>query len=136
MSYAVSAALQTAIYDHLTGNAALTALVGKAIHDEVPAGKPPGAYVSLGPEEVQDRSDATGDGALHLITISVVSDSAGFQQAKRIAGAVCDALTDAELTLSRGTLVCLRFDRATARRAGAGETRRIDLRFRARVDDD
>lgn len=134
MSYGVSAALQGAVYQRLTGDAALTALVGSAIYDALPSGTLPDLYVSLGPEEARDRSDKTGAGALHLFTISVVSAAAGFQAAKDAAAAVSDALVDAPLSLTRGTLVSLQFDRARAQRLTDG-TRRIDLRFRARVDD-
>lgn len=135
MSYGVSAALQAAVYQRLTGDAALGALVGSAIYDALPSGTLPDLYVSLGPEEARDRSDKTGTAALHLFTVSVVSGAAGFQAAKQAAAAVSDALVDASLTLSRGTLVSLQFDRARAQRLSDG-TRRIDLRFRARVDDE
>ena len=135
MSYGVSAALQAAIYQHLLADAALTALVGTAIYDNPPAGAVLGTYVSLGPEDVRNRSDIVGYGALHMITISVISDAAGFQVAKEVGAAVSDALQGAALTLTRGALCYINFDRATARRVGTGETRRIDLRFNARVED-
>jgi len=136
MSYGAAAALQAAIYQRLVGDAALAALVGDAIYDVVPAGELPATYVSLGPEEVRDASDKTGEGALHYLTISVVTVEAGFAQAKAAAGAVSDALVGMPLTLSRGRLVGLWFDRARARRVGAKDERRIDLRFAARVEDD
>lgn len=135
MSYGVSAALQAAIYQRLLADTNLAALVGTAIYDNPPAGAVLGTYVSLGPEDVRDRSDKTGYGALHMITISVITDAAGFQVAKQVGAAVSDALQGAELILSRGMLCFINFDRATARRVGTGETRRIDLRFHARVED-
>ena len=135
MSYGVSSALQTAVYQHLMGDAALTDLVGTAIFDALPAGKIPGLYVTLGPETVRERSDKSGQGALHTFTVSVVTDRAGFQTAKEVAAAVSDALIDADLTLTRGALIYLAFDRALARLEGTGTQRRIDLRFRARVED-
>lgn len=134
MSYGVSAALQAAVYQALTADAALGALVGGAIYDAVPAGVLPELYVTLGPEEVRDRSDKTGHGALHVFSVSVISTAAGFQAAKAAAGAVSDVLTGADLTLARGTLVRLDFGRARARLL-KGDTRRIDLTFHARVDD-
>jgi len=136
MSYASASALQTAIYQRLTVDAALTALVGTAIYDEVPPGPLPPTYVSLGPEDARDRSDKTGQGAEHDFTVSVVTDAAGFQTAKAIAGAVSEALVGAELILSRGSLTDLWFLRARARRVGAADQRRIDIWFRARVDTD
>ncbi|SIO10904.1 Protein of unknown function [Rhodovulum sp. ES.010] len=136
MSYGAAAALQTAIYQRLSGDAALAALVGTAIYDVVPAGELPATYVSLGPEETRDASDKTGAGALHHVTISVVTAQAGFAQAKAAAGAISDALVGAPLSLSRGRLVGLWFDRARAKRVGDKDERRIDLRFAARVADD
>lgn len=134
MSYAMSAALQAAVFQRLMSDPALTGLVGDAIYDAVPSGSLPGLYVSIGPEEVRDRSDKTGAGALYQFSVSVISHGAGFQAAKEVAGAVSDALVDADLQLSRGALVGLSFERARARLID-GDTRRIDLRFRARVDD-
>ena len=64
MSYGVSAALQAAIYQRLMGDTALTALVGTAIYDNAPSGAIVGTYVSLGPEDVRDRSDKTGSGEI------------------------------------------------------------------------
>lgn len=133
MSYSASAALQAAIYQRLASDLSLTALVGGAIYDAVPAGTLPDTYVTLGPEDVRDRSDATGAGAWHNVTISVLTATAGFQPAKDVAAAIGDALADADLTLSRGRMAGIRFYRARARRDGA--LRRIDMTFRARVDD-
>lgn len=133
MSYGGSAALQSAVYGHLIGDTDLSALVGGAIYDAPPAGTLPPLYVTLGPEDVRDRSDATGGGAWHRFTVSVMSDAAGFAAAKTVAAAVSDALTDAELSLDRGHLAGLHFYRARARRDGA--LRRIDVTFRARVSD-
>lgn len=135
MSYGVSAALQSAVYQELISSAALSALVGTAIYDNPPSGTLPGTYVSLGPEDVRDRSDGLGHGALHMFSVSVVTDAAGFQSAKAVAAEISDSLVDADLTLTRGQLIYLNFDRAVARRVGDGETRRIDLRFHARVED-
>lgn len=136
MSYGVSAALQTAIYQSLVADAALGALVGADIYDAIPSGTLPSLYVALGPEVVKDRSDKTGGGAEHEFSVSIVTDSAGFATAKQAAGAVSDALVDAELTLNRGTLIALNFYRAKAIRVGDADERRIDLTFKALVQDD
>lgn len=130
MSYGVAAALQAAVYGRL-----LAELPGVAVHDALPAGAGAGTFVLIGPEEALDASDATGAGAEHRFTVSVVSDAAGFLQAKEIAVAISDALVDAPLTLTRGRLVGLRFQKAQARRLEQGAARRIDLRFAARVED-
>jgi hypothetical protein len=136
MSYGVAAALQVAVYQRLTGWAPLTALVGPAVYDAIPAGPLPAIYVALGAELARDRSDQTGRGAEHEFTVAVVTDTAGFAPAKAAAAAVSDALVDADLTMTRGHLVSLNFHRATAARVGTGETRQINLTFRARVADE
>ena len=137
MTYAVSAALQTAVYQSLTGDTTLDGLVGDAIYDAVPAGGLPATYVTLGPEEVTDKSDQTGAGALHKFTVSVVTGQPGFAAAKTVAAAICDALDGADLSLSRGRVVGLWFEKATAGRDGSSDKRRrVDLQFRARVEDD
>lgn len=135
MSYGVSGALQAAVYQHLGADTALAGLVGAAIYDAIPAGTLPALYVTLGPEKVRERSDGSGPGAEHEFTVSVTSDGGGFAAAKAAAAAVSDALADAPLTLARGHLVYLHFLRATAARAGTGDTRQIELTFRARVED-
>ena len=134
MSYGIAAALQAAIYQRLRASTELDALVGDAIYDAAPPGAVTGTYVSLGPEDVLDASDMTGDGALHDFVISVVTDEAGFQSAKVVAAAVSDSLVDATLILARGTLIGLWFVKAKARRVGTASTRRIDITFRARVE--
>lgn len=134
MTYSAAAALQEAVFAHLAADPGVTALLGGAIHDALPAGPLPPLYLSLGPEVARDRSDATAQGAEHEITLSVVADAAGFHLAKTAAAAVCDALLDPDLVLARGRLVGMHFIRATAKRDSGGR-RRIDLTFRARLDD-
>lgn len=136
MSYAMAGALQAAVYQQLQSDPGVSALVGGAVYDAVPSGELPDVYVVLGTETVRDRSDGESAGAEHRFIVSVLSDAAGFGMAKEVAGAVSDALSVPPPGLSRGRLVGLWFERAQARRAGkAGRVRRIDLQFRARVED-
>lgn len=136
MSYGMAAALQAAVYQHLMADPGVAGLVGPDIYDALPAGTVPQTYVLLGPEEVRDASDRESGGAEHRFTVSVVSEVAGFAGAKAVAAAVSDALENAALALARGRLVGLWFERASARRTGTGgAVRQIDLRFRARVED-
>lgn len=132
MSYAATAALQEAVYTALTMDASVAMLTDGAIFDALPPGPVPSIYVSLGPERVRDASDVVGDGAVHDFPVTVVSDTAGFHTAKTIAAAVSDALTGADLPLSRGSLTGLNFLRARARRVGDG--REIETWFRALID--
>ena len=135
MSYAVSAALQEAIFDALIADTELDGLVGGAIFDAEPQGSLPSLYVTLGPETVRPRSDGTAGGAIHDFVISVVTEASGFSGAKIVAGRVSDILIDARLPLTRGTLIGCRLRKAKAARDDAGTRRRIDLTFSARVDD-
>ena len=73
--------------------------------------------------------------AEHLFVVSVISDAEGFQVGKEAAAAVSDALVDATPALTRGRVVLIAFQRAKARRVRSGQTRRIDLTFRAIVED-
>ncbi|MEO8245024.1 MAG: DUF3168 domain-containing protein [bacterium] len=131
MSYAAGAALQTAVYARLT---TFPALAGVTVVDAVAPGTGQGKFILLGPETVKDLGDKSGAGVEHQVLVSVISDETGFLSAKVIAGQVSDALVGAELTLSVGRLVDLSFVRANARRLKEGESRRIDLTFRARLD--
>lgn len=136
MSYAIASALQEAVYQRLANNTELLGLIGPAVFDAFPQGPVPEIYVSIGREDVRDRSSKTGAGALHRFDVSVVADRGGFARAKAAGAIVSDALIDAELPLSRGHLVSLRFQRARARRSQTGQARRIDLTFQAIVSDD
>ncbi len=130
MSYAGAAALQAAIYAHLTADPALSAV---PVVDALPSGGGQGTFVLLGPEDALDRSDQSGGGAEHRLIISVISDADGFAAAKSVAVKISDRLAGASLVLERGALVALHFRRAVARRLEAGSARRIDMEFRARV---
>ena len=136
MSYVLAPALQAAIFQHLAADSALSAQLGGALYDAIPPATPPATYALIGVEEVLDRSDQTGHGAEHRLTISVVTNSSGFLAAKQVAARICEVLEAPALPLSRGRLVALWFDRAEARKIEGDQTRRIDLRFRARVEDD
>ncbi len=136
MSYAMSGALQAAIYDALVADTDVATLTAGHVYDAVPSGAVPETYVSLGHEQARDASDQTGDGALHDIEIMITTTKPGFAGAKAVAAAISDALQDADLALSRGRLVFLRFLRAEARRIDDNTAREIRMRFRARVDDD
>lgn len=133
MSYAMSAPLQAAVYQHIAADGAVQALVGSDVFDAAPAGTLPSLYVLMGGEKVREAGQ--DDAAWHDFNVSVITDGPGFHAAKEVAGAVSDALVDAPLTLSRGRLVGLWFRKADAKRVSGG-LRRIDMTFRARVEDD
>lgn len=136
MSYTYSSGLQAAIYQRLTADAALAELIGGAIHDAPlePVGGLAPDHITLGDEQVRANDTKTSRGSIHDFSVTVHSGRDGFDTAKRIAGAVCDALIDARMDLSQGRLVGMRFLRAKAERGPAPEKRRISLMFRAVVD--
>ncbi|MEO0865558.1 MAG: DUF3168 domain-containing protein, partial [Pseudomonadota bacterium] len=127
MTYAVSAALQEAVYTALLEDAEVAAALGGAVYDAIPTGTLPSIYVVLGTEDVRQANDKTGSGAVHRLVLSVITDAPGFRTAKQAAGAVCDVLHEADLTLSRGRLVSLIFQRARAGKIDKGTGRKIDL---------
>ena len=136
MSYALSGVLQTSVYQTLIGDPALQALIGTAIYDAVPSGVLPSTYVTLGPENATARTDRSGGATVHDFVVSVHTEDGGFQSIKDVAAAISDALVDAPLVMSRGSLSTLDFLRAKARRTSSGQMRQVDLWFRARVEDD
>ncbi|WP_424927674.1 DUF3168 domain-containing protein [Amaricoccus tamworthensis] len=139
MTVYFSSGLQAAIYQTLKQDATVSDLVGEAVFDAPPegvSGELPREFVSLGAETVRPLSTKTSRGSVHDFVVSVHSERNGFEAVKDVAGAVCECLTAAELQLPRGTLVDLRFLRARASRGMAPEKRRIDLRFRATIDED
>lgn len=135
MTYAMGGSLQMAVYSRLVADPALDAMIGGAVFDAVPQAAPD-LFVALGPEDVLGRADATGAGARHDMRVSVVTRREGYSAAKAAAARVSDALLGTKLTLTRGRVVWLSFLKARARRDEGEGTRRIDLWFRARLDDD
>lgn len=137
MSYAITAALQVAVYDTLSANVALVALV-EGIYDAPPGsgGTPPvGTYITLGDEEAKDRSSGSHSGTTLDFEVNIHSDFAGFSAAKAVAAEVVNSLASADLGLTSGRVTLLRFLKSRTRRGAAPETRRIALVFRAILDD-
>lgn len=138
MTYAISEPLQRAVFAKLAGDPNLSALVGADIFDAplpFDGVATPDEYITIGPERVVEAGSASSSGAVHDFFVIVHSNSEGFGTAKTIAGAVCDVLLDAQLVLTRGHVVCLRFLRAKAELGRPPEKRRISLSFRAFVED-
>ena len=138
MSLALSGELQGAIYTALIGDAALVALVGVEIYDApLPSGGalPLGEHVTLGEEVVKPFNSITSSGGVHDFDVVVHSTANGFAAAKVVAAAVDAVLVDTNLPVAGGHLVSLRFVKAKAKRGVAPELRRIEMRFRAVVED-
>ncbi|WP_085308677.1 DUF3168 domain-containing protein [Planktotalea arctica] len=133
MSVLLSGALQSALYTRLSDDPVLAGIVGVHVYDAVPAGPLPDLYVLLGEEAVKDASDKSGAGAVHDLLISVMSTADSFLTLKQAASAIWDALSSTDLALSEGRVVGLWFASSNAKRSAAGQ-RKIDLKFRARVE--
>jgi hypothetical protein len=129
----LSDALQSAIYQRLAGDTELGAIVGTEIYDSVPKGPMPKLFVLIGEEQVIDASDVTAHGAMHDLSISVLSTADGFLRLKQTASAIIEALSEPDLTMSRGRVVGLWFKGSQAKRSTAGQ-RRIDLKFKVRLE--
>lgn len=134
MSYQSTAALQGALYDLLTGDAVLAGLLPDGIFDAPLPGTPQGTYGVIGEEEAIDRSDASGPGAEHRVLVQVISDASGFATAKAAAARIAEILPGAQPALATGRVVAIWFHQAQARRTEGNALRRIDLRFRVRVE--
>ena len=129
-----SAVLRAAIYDALSSDGALSALLGgPKIYDEPPreAAFP---YVTLGETRVTDFSTGSEPGQEHQITLHAWSRQGGHREAHLISGALLQALDDAPLTLADHRLVNLRFATADVRREADGRTYHALVRFRAMTE--
>lgn len=124
-----SLSLQTAIYDALTGDAALMALVD-AIYDHVPedAALP---YVQIGDGSVSPFSATGLEGEDHKLTLHVWTQAHGLSGAKQIMAAVRDVLDGAALTVGGAHLVLMSFTFSDILRDPEAGTQHGVLQFRA-----
>jgi hypothetical protein len=104
------------------------------VYDAMPSGTLPQTFIALGAETVSDASDQTGHGALHSVTVSVITSKPGFMEAKQLAGVVGQTLLDGPIPMAQGRVVFFNFLRAAARRDTDSQTRRIDMVFQARLE--
>jgi Protein of unknown function (DUF3168) len=124
-------ALRAAIHDALVADGPLTAaLGGPKIYDEPPTGVA-FPYVTLGEARIADWSTGTEGGEEHQLTLHVWSRQGGHKEAHVVAGALLQALDDADLTLDQHRLINLRFALADVRREADGRTYHALVRFRA-----
>ena len=129
MSGEASWPLQKAVFDALSANTDLTAVVS-GIYDHVPADTA-FPYVTLGETTVSDWSSKSFDGQEHLLTLHVWSRAKGRKEAKEIMALVYDTLHDAALAVEGQELVNLRFDFAQTLKDPDGLTVHGVQRYRA-----
>ncbi len=133
--------LQIAIVARLKGYQPLTALIGNRVYDHVPrdgTGKVTAdfPYVSFGPEQVLPDGWDCGNASEIVIQLDAWSRAVGFPEVKKIAGAVRDALDDADLPLADSALVSLEFDGRRVMRDPDGKTSHAVIMFKAVVEHD
>jgi len=139
MTYAISWPLQEGIYSLVCSDPACLSTVGTRVFDAVPLeadnSTPEDVYMTFGDEDVQDWSSGSTNGAIHTVTVSVHAPRHGYSDAKQAAAAISDAILSGALSLTRGTVINVRFIDGRTIRQEADGIRRIDLRFRITVQD-
>lgn len=126
-----ASALQTAIFARLSGDAALTALVGaNGITDRRPD-RPAAPLLVIEGIDSTDHSTASEAGEAHVVTLEAWSEAAGHREVQALAAAVRAALHDAALALAGHRLVLLFHRDTRLRRDGKSRFHRAHMRFRA-----
>jgi uncharacterized protein DUF3168 len=127
----MSWSLQQAVFAALSGDAAVTVLLGPdRIFDDVPQGTAL-PYITLGRMTAKDWSTGSEDGTEHTFTVHVWSGARGRKQAHELLSAVRAALHDRPLAVAGHSLVNLRHEHSEFRRDSDGETVHGLARFRA-----
>lgn len=134
-----SLALQGAIVAALKADAAVAAIVGIRVFDQVvrnPDGSPnvQFPYISFGDGQVLPELAECTDAADSFVTLHIWSRAVGFPECKRLGAAATAALHDASLTLAGGTLQSLLLDSSRYLRDPDGLTSHGILTFAALTD--
>ena len=106
----LSVALQTTIYNALTGNSTLTTkLGGNKIYDFVPENTA-FPYVKLGTGSAVDNGTKTEKGSDYTLVIDTFSRYRGSKETKEIMSLVYDVLHESNLSVSGASFLNLRFE--------------------------
>ena len=114
--------LQKAIFARLSGDVALTALVGTEGIADRRLTAPASPLVVIASIDSADHSTATEAGEEHAVVLEVWSGAAGHREAQGIAAAIC--------------LVLLLHRETRLKRDGASKFHRAEMRFRAVTEPD
>lgn len=126
-----SAELQTTIFETLTSDPSVLALLGgPKVFDRVPE-QATFPYLTLGRTAVMDWSTGTEDGAEHILTLHVWAKGGGKRETYEIMDKVSSRLHDSHLPLEGHQLVNLQLQFAEARQEPESATYHGILRFRA-----
>jgi hypothetical protein len=131
---APAADLQKALFETLSGDNALTAMLGGSkIFDHAPADvRFP--YVTFGRTSIYDWSTSTESGTEELFTLHIWSKAKGKKEALDIMEQIRVRLDDAGLILGAHRLVSLRLEYGEARYDEDVEVHHGLLRFRAVIE--
>lgn len=126
--------LQKAVYEALTGDEDILALLGsERIYDDVPRGAA-FPYVSFGPSTVRDWSTSTDTGSEHLFTLRAWSKAGGEREVHALLEAIRAALHEEALALTGYRLVGIRHETSDTTRGADGQTYQGIARFRAVIE--
>ena len=139
MTYALAWPLQEALFALITSDPSCNSFFGSRVYDFAqPFGdeaEAEGPYLIIGDEEARDWSTASDDGAVHTVRLDVWAPRLSFDEAKRAAGAVSDAVLTGDILPTRGRVINARFIDAKTRRTENDALRGIQMRFRIVVED-
>lgn len=124
--------MQKALYQQLTGNAPLMALV-TGIYDRIPQGTPM-PYIVLGDATLHDRSTKTSGGTEQLLTLRVWSREGGRKQAATIMEKVHSLLHEADILVEGQNLISIRFVSSAITLENDGYTYQGQMQFRALLE--
>ena len=124
-------AVQTAVYNRLSTDTALTALLPASggVYDHAPRGTA-FPYVVLNETTCQPLDTQTDSGADLSLTIHGYSRTDGFEEIKAIMAAIYDSLHNASFVITGQTLVLCRLTGAQCQIENDGETRHSRQTFR------
>lgn len=120
--------VQTAIYDKLTGDSTLMALI-TGVYDHVPEGTVH-PYVVIGETTATAENAHDRIGKDQVVTLHVWSKQHGFSEALEIAARICTVLEHQSLTVSGYDHVLTAFEFAQTLRDPDPEIRHVPVRFR------
>lgn len=126
--------LQAAIYQTLTGDTTLMALV-KSIFDRAPQGSE-FPYITIGDSVANDWSAKTFAGTEQMTTLHIWSQEGGHKETATIMDRIYQLLHDASLTVTGNTLIMIRLISSTVMLEMDGSTYHGTMRFRALLQAD
>ena len=131
--------LQAAIYDTLTGDAALMALITGVYADvqqpNLPEDDSDFPYVVIGQDNLSPFDTKTDNGASALCQIDVWSRQNNLTEAKAVGSAVYNVLQKGSLTITDAEHVLTRSESAVYSKDPDGQTKRGMLMFRVMYDE-